>query len=112
MMLAALGSLKSKPVSLVNDKFNGPSEILLHKEVSQSDKLIFILALFKEAAHELIYSKNHQYFAFRTPNNKTDSPFIFEYERKNFYHFAFNEKNNAFELQEPQDSNEQNWIKI
>lgn len=112
MMLAALGSLKSKPVSLDNNKFNGPSEILLHKEVSQSDKLIFTLALFKEAAHELIYSENHQYFAFRTPNNKTDSPFIFEYERKNFYHFAFNEKNNAFELQEPQDSNEQNWIKI
>ena len=112
MMLAALGSLKSKPVSNVNNKFNGPSEILLHKEVSQSDKLIFTLALFKEAAHELIYSENLQYFAFRTPNSKTDSPFIFEYERKNFYHFAFNEKNNAFELQEHQDSNEQNWIKI
>lgn len=112
MMLAALGSLKSKPVSNVNNKFNGPSEILLHKEVSQSDKLIFTLALFKEAAHELIYSENLQYFAFRTPNSKTDSPFIFEYERKNFYHFAFNEKNNVFELQEHQDSNEQNWIKI
>jgi hypothetical protein len=112
MMLAALGSLKSKPVSQVNNKYFGPSEILLQKEVSQSDRLIFTLSLFKEAAHELIYSENNQYFAFRTPNNKTDSPFIFENERKNFYHFAFSEKNNAFELQEPQDTNEQNWIKL
>lgn len=112
MMLAALGSLKSKPASNINNKFNGPSEILLHKEVSQLDKLIFTLSLFKEAAHELIYSENLQYFAFRTPNSKTDSPFIFEYERKNFYHFGFNVKNNEFELQEPLDTNEQNWIKI
>ena len=112
MMLAALGSLKSKPASNVNDKFNGSSEILLHKEVSQSDKLIFTLALFKEASHELIYSENLQYFAFRTPNSKTDSPFIFEYERKNYYHFAHNDKTNAYELREPQETNEKNWIKL
>jgi len=112
MMLAALGSLKSKPVSLVSNKFNGLSEILLHKEVSQSDKLIFTLALFKEAAHELIYLENHQYFAFRTPNNKMDSPFIFEYERKNYYHFEYKDKTNAYELTEPQDANEKIWIKL
>jgi uncharacterized protein YegL len=112
-MLAALGSLKSKVINSPINEINSPSQILLNKHISLSDKLIFTLALFKEASYEIIYSEDFKSFAFRTPNKKTDSPqFIFENERKNYYHFAYNEKTNAFELMEPHDAKEKNWIKF
>lgn len=102
MMLAALGSLKSKPVNALDNDLNSPSKILLQKEISLSDKLIFTLALFKEATHETIYSEDMRHFAYRTPNSKGDSPFIFEYEQKNFYHFGYNDKNHSFILEKPE----------
>ena len=112
-MLAALGSLKSKVINSPNNEINSPSQILLLKDISMCDKFIFTLALFKEASYEIIYSEDFKSFAFRTPNKKTDSPqFIFENERKNYYHFAYNEKTNAFELMEPHDAKEKNWIKF
>lgn len=111
-MLAALGSLKSKPLK-ENNELRSPAEILLQEEVSLSDKLIHTLALFKEASHETIYSEDFKSFGFRTPNKKSDSPqCIFEYERKNYYYFEYNDKTNAFELTEPQDANEKNWKKL
>jgi len=111
-MLAALGSLKSKPLK-ENNELRSPAEILLQEEVSLSDKLIHTLALFKEASHETIYSEDYKSFGFRTPNKKSDSPqCIFEYERENYYHFEYNDKTNGFELTEPQDVNEKNWKKL
>jgi len=111
-MLAALGSIKSKPVNASKHEFNSASQILLLKDTSLIDKLIFTLALFKEASHELIYSEDFKYFAYRTPNSVKDSPYIFEYERKNYYYFEYNDKTNAFELTEPQDAYEKKWIKF
>lgn len=112
-MLAALGSLKSKPVTTsIDKKFNSPSQILLLKDITLTDKLIFTLALFKEAAHELIYSSNYSSFACRTPNKKEDSLFIFTFERKNYYYFTYNDKLNSFILSEANDIENITWINI
>ena len=112
MMLAALGSIKSTPITSGITDYKGASKILLQKDISLSDKLIFTLSLFKEAAHELIYSEDMKSFAYRTLNAKEDSPFIFEYEQQNFYYFCYNEKNNAFQLAEQDTTSRINWIKI
>jgi uncharacterized protein YegL len=112
MMLAALGSLKSKPVNSVKNELNSSSKIVLLKDISLCDKLIFTLALFKEAAHELIYTSDYSSFAYRTPNKKGDSPYIFTYERKNYYYFTYNDKLNSYILTEPNDIENSIWINI
>jgi hypothetical protein len=111
-MLAALGSLKSKPVNSVKNELNSSSKIVLLKDISLCDKLIFTLALFKEAAHELIYTSDYSSFAYRTPNKKGDSPYIFTYERKNYYYFTYNDKLNSYILTEPNDIENSIWINI
>ena len=112
LMLVAMGSIKSKPVNVESDGFFSPSEILLKKNISLVDKLLFTIALFKEAAHEVIYSDDMKSFAFRTPNRKDDSPFIFEYEKKNYYNFAYKDTNNAFQLEKIEDNSNIIWNKI
>ena len=112
LMLVTLGSIKSKPTKPFDSIFRGPSEIIVRKEITIADKLIFTLALLNEAAHSIIYTEDMLSFAFKTPNKKGDSPFILELEQNNYYHFVYNGKNNAYELTEPDSSSQLNWIKI
>jgi uncharacterized protein YegL len=112
LILVALGSLPSKPLSDTSKVFLGTSEILLKNDVALVDKLIFTLSLLKESAQEVIYSDDFQRFALRTPNSKEDSPFIFDFETKNHYHFSYSENKNAFELSKPNDETVINWVKI
>ncbi len=112
LMLVTLGSIKSKPISPFDSVFRGPSELVLRKEITIADKLIFTLALLNEAAHSMIYTEDMLSFAFKTPNKKGDSPFILEHDQNNYYHFVYNGKNNAFELTEPNSASQLNWIKI
>ncbi len=112
LMLVTLGSIKSKPISPFDSVFRGPSELVLRKEITIADKLIFILALLNEAAHSIIYTEDMLSFAFKTPNIKGDSPFILDFETKKYYHFSYSEKKNAFELTKPSEETETNWLKI
>jgi hypothetical protein len=112
LMLVTLGSIKSKPIKPFDSIFRGPSEIVVRNEITIADKLIFTLSLLNEAAHSIIHSEDMLSFAFKTPNDKGDSPFILEYEKNNYYHFVYNGKNNAFELTEPDSTSRLNWIKI
>ena len=92
LMLVTLGSIKSKPIKPFDSIFRGPSEIIVRKEITIADKLIFTLSLLNEAAHSIIYSQDMLSFAIKTPNKKGDSPFILEHEQNNYYHFVYNEK--------------------
>ena len=112
LMLVTLGSIKSKPIKPFDSVFRGPSEIVVRNEITIADKLIFTLSLLNEAAHSIIHTEDMFSFAFKTPNNKGDSPFILEHEQNNYYHFVYNGKNNAFELTEPDSTSRLNWIKI
>jgi uncharacterized protein YegL len=112
MILATLGSLKTKAISTAQPSFHSPSEILLKSEVNLTDKLIVTLALFKEAAQEVMYTDDHKYFAFRTPNKTGDSPFIFENEYRNYYLFGYDDKKNVFQLEKMENSELKNWIKL
>jgi hypothetical protein len=112
LMLVTLGSIKSKPIKPFDSIFRGPSEIVVRNEITIADKLIFTLSLLNEAAHSIIHSEDMLSFAFKTPNDTGDSPFILEYEKNNYYHFVYNGKNNAFELTEPDSTSRLNWIKI
>lgn len=112
MMLAALGSIRSKAITANADIFNSPSEIVLKKNVSMADKLIFTIALFNEAAYELIYSEDIKSFAFRTSNKLSDSPYIFQYLQRNYYYFSYNDKNNAFQLADAKDANQLKWVNV
>ena len=112
LMIVNLGSIKSKPISPFDSVFRGPSELVLRKEITIADKLIFILALLNEAAHSIIYTEDMLSFAFKTPNIKGDSPFILDFETKKYYHFSYSENKNAFELSKPNDETVTNWVKI
>ena len=112
-MLAALGSLSNKKINSESKVHKSPSEILLKKDVSMTDKLVFTLALFNESSHEVIHSlEDLRSFGIRTVNSKSDSPFIFEFERKNYYFFEYSDKKNVFELSELKNNKAINWIKI
>lgn len=112
LILVALGSMSGKPITDTSRAFLGSSEILLKHDVSLVDKLIFTLSLLGESAQEVIYSDDFQRFALRTPNSKDDSPFIFDFETKKYYHFSYSENKNAFELSKPNDETVTNWVKI
>ena len=112
LMLVTLGSIKSKPIKPFDSIFRGPSEIVVRNEITIADKLIFTLSLLNEAAHSIIHTEDMLSFAFKTPNNKGDSPFILEHEQNSYYYFVYNGKNNAFELTEPDSTSRLNWIKI
>lgn len=112
MILATLGSLKAKAISTAQPSFHSPSEILLKSEVNLTDKLILTLALFKEAAQEVMYTDDHKYFAFRTPDKKTDSDRVFENEYRNYYLFGYDDKKNIFQLEKMENSELKNWIKL
>ena len=104
-MLLAIGSLKDKKIIEKNDIFSSPSEIILKNEVSLADKLIFTIALFKEASNEIIFSEDFRQFAYRTPLKQADSPYIFEFEKRNYYHFAYDDNKNGFMLAEHENAN-------
>jgi hypothetical protein len=112
-MLTALGSLSMKSVIPINVVFNSPSQILLKDEISVLDKLIFTLALFKEASHDIIYSNDYNSFAFRTPNKISDSnEFIFDYDSKRYYFFSYDEKLKSFNLSDSSEAKNKSWINI
>jgi uncharacterized protein YegL len=112
LMLLAIGSLKDKKIIETNEMLHSPSEIILKKEVSLADKLIFIIALFKEASNEIIFSEDFRQFAYRTPLKQADSPYIFEFEKRNYYHFAYDDNKNGFMLAEPENANTVKWTRI
>jgi|694.fasta_scaffold09879_10 uncharacterized protein YegL len=114
VMLAALGSIDFKPINPEANEcdFSSPSEILLKSKVSMADKLCLIIALFSEAAYELIYSDDLKSFAYRTSNKLSDSPFIFQYQQNNYYYFSYDNNKNVYQIAEAKDASQLNWLTI
>jgi len=111
-VLIAMGCLSQKVIVEEPTRYFSSAEILLKTEVSLADKLILILSLLKEAAHEVVYSEDLKSLGFRTPNSLNDSPFIFEFETKYFYHFRYSDKDNSYKLEEIKRGEVDNWINI
>jgi hypothetical protein len=112
LILVALGSLKNFQTTSQASQYDSVSEILLKSEISIADKFVFIATLLKEASHDIVFTDGFRNFGIRTHNSKEDSPFIFDFETKKYYHFSYSEKKNAFELTKPSEEIETNWMKI
>jgi len=109
LMAAASCEFNDKSLQSFSE-YHSPNQIIFLQSVSAIDKMVFTSAILMQGGAELIIQESPvPYIGVRTLEQKSYSPYIFEWDKRNYYLFGYAEEEKKFVLVHPAAELNMNW---